>query len=178
MKWILIIVGSLVGLVALIALVGALLPRDHAASMMTTIPAPPEKVWATLTDVSSYPTWRSDVERIEIVSQPSGPLSWREHTEDGVITFVVEASEPPRRMVVRIADKDLPFGGGWEYLVAPDSADATKSRVTITERGYVSNPVFRFISRFVMGHYSTLDRYLRALGKKHGGEVTPVRVPA
>jgi uncharacterized protein YndB with AHSA1/START domain len=175
MKWILIIVGSLVGLIVLIVIIGAVLPRDHVASVTATIPAPPDTVWAALTDVSSYPAWRGDVERIEMVSRPPAPLSWREHTKQGVLTLIVEASEPPRRLVTRIADRDLPFGGTWEYSIAPETADSTQSRVMITERGFVTNPIFRFVSRFVMGHHSTLDTYLRALGSKFGSEVTPVR---
>lgn len=175
MKWPLIIIGSLVGLVVLITIVGAMLPRDHVASMTATISAPPDKVWAALINVGDYPTWRADVQRVEIVSQPPAPLSWREHSKHGAMTLVVESFEPPRCMVGRIADKDLPFGGAWEYVLAPDSTDRTKTRVTITERGYVSNPIFRFVSRFVMGHYSTLDSYLRALGRKFGSDVTPER---
>jgi uncharacterized protein YndB with AHSA1/START domain len=176
MKWALIIIGSLVGLVVLIAIVGAMLPRDHVASMTTTISASPDKVWGALIDVGNYPTWRPDLQRVEVVSQPPAPLSWREHSRQGAMTLAVESFEPPRRMVARIADKDLPFGGAWEYVIAPDSADRAKTRVTITERGYVSNPIFRFVSHFVMGHYSTLDSYLRALSRKFGGEVTPERV--
>ena len=85
--------------------------------------------------------------------------------------MVVESAEPPKRMVARIVDQDLPFGGRWEYDIVPDGPDA--SRVTITERGWVSNPIFRFVSRFVMGHTATLDAYLRALGKHFGSEPTP-----
>lgn len=175
MKWALIIVGGLVGLVALIALVGAMQPRDHVASVTATIPAPPDKVWAALTDVAAYPSWRSDLQRVETMSQPPGPLSWREHTKQGAMTLAVEAFEPPRRMVARIADKNLPFGGAWEYALAPDSIDPGKTRVTITERGYVTNPIFRFVSRFVIGHHSTLETYLKDLGRKFGTDVAPAR---
>jgi hypothetical protein len=45
--------------------------------------------------------------------------------------------------------------------------------VTITERGLVGNPIFRFVSRFVIGQTATMDSYLRALGKRFGEEVTP-----
>jgi hypothetical protein len=125
--------------------------------------------------VQAYPSWRPDVRRIEIVSQPSAPLAWREHTKQGALTLAMETLEPTRRMVARIADRDLPYGGAWEYVVAPDSADPGRTRVTITERGYVANPVFRFVSRFFIGHYTSLDSYLRALGKRFGGEVAPTR---
>ncbi|HMA23731.1 MAG TPA: hypothetical protein VKP00_07045, partial [Gemmatimonadaceae bacterium] len=50
------------------------------------------------------------------------------------------------------------------------------SRVTIVERGSVYNPLFRFVSRFFMGHTATIDAYLRALGKRFGEEPVPVVV--
>jgi uncharacterized protein YndB with AHSA1/START domain len=174
MKWALIVAGSLVGVVVLITIVGAMLPRDHVATMRATIPAPQEQVWAALTDVASYPTWRGDVKKVD-VNSPS-PLSWTEHTKQGDMTLVTEVFEPPRRLVGRIQDKGMPFGGAWEYQLAPAPGDATRTIVTITERGWVSNPVFRFVSKYVMGHYSTLDSYLKALGRKFGGDVSPERV--
>jgi hypothetical protein len=91
------------------------------------------------------------------------------------MTVAAEAFEPPRRMICRIQDKGMPFGGAWEYQVAPAAGDTTKTVVTITERGWVSNPIFRFVSKFVMGHYSTLDTYLRALSRRFGSEVAPSR---
>ena len=173
MKWALIIVGGLVGIIVVVAIVGALLPRDHVATMSATIPAPQQQVWSALTDVASYPAWRSDVRSVEVLSP--APLSWREHTKQGDMTLATEAFEPPRRMVGRIQDTGMPFGGAWEYQLAPAPGDTTKTVVTITERGWVSNPIFRFVSKYVMGHYSTLDSYLRALGKKFGAEVIPER---
>jgi hypothetical protein len=70
-----------------------------------------------------------------------------------------------RRFRTRIADKNLPFGGTWTIDVAPQ---ASGSSVTITEQGEVYNPVFRFVSRFVMGQSATVDAYLKALHKKFG----------
>jgi uncharacterized protein YndB with AHSA1/START domain len=176
MKWALIVLGSLLGLIAIIALIGAMQPRDHVATMTATISAPADKVWAALTDVAAYPAWRTGLKSVDVLSTPGAPLSWRETTSQGPMTLTAEVFEPPKRMVARIKDEGQPFGGAWEYVVAPDSADAGKSRVTITERGWVSNPIFRFVSRFVMGHYSTLDTYLRELGRKFGADVTPARV--
>jgi hypothetical protein len=40
--------------------------------------------------------------------------------------------------------------------------------VQITEDGEVYNPVFRFVSRFILGHTRTMDFYLRALGNATG----------
>jgi len=62
--------------------------------------------------------------------------------------------------VVRITDESLPFGGSWPYELEPGAAG---TRLAIREEGEVYNPVFRFMSRFVMGHHSTIDQYLEAL---------------
>ena len=86
----------------------------------------------------------------------------------------IDRAEAPTHLVTRIADDKLPFGGTWDYAITPDGGGA--SVVTITEHGAVYNPVFRFVSRFVFGHTATMDAYLRALGKKFGGEVTPSMV--
>jgi hypothetical protein len=40
---------------------------------------------------------------------------------------------------------------------------ATGTRVTITERGEIYNPIFRFVARFFLGYTATMDATLRAL---------------
>ncbi len=40
------------------------------------------------------------------------------------------------------------------------AAAAGGTRVRVTEDGEVYNPLFRFVSRFIMGHTATMDRYL------------------
>ena len=176
MKWIFITIGVVAGLVALIAIVGALLPRDHIATVTARIAAPPSAVWTAITDAANYPTWRADVTRVEMLPPVATGPSWREYSRHGAITMVVDVADAPRRMVGRIADEGLPFGGTWVYEIEPDGPSS--STVTITERGAVYNPVFRFVSKFIMGHTATLDAYLRALGKHFGSEPTPTIVAA
>lgn len=174
MKWSLLILGIVASLIALVVIIGWLLPRDHVAGMSARIAASPDAVWAALIDPAQYPSWRTNVKRVELLPPtPTGP-SWREDSSDGVITYVVDAIEPPNRLLTRIADKNLPFGGSWEYRLQPDGAGATT--VTIVERGSVYNPIFRFVSRFLMGHTATIDKYLRALGRKFGSESAPTPI--
>ena len=174
MKWIAISVGVIVAFTMLIVVIGSLLPREHVATVSARIAAPPARVWAAITQPDGFATWRSDLSRVEVLPPtPAGP-SWREHGKNGTMTMVMEDADPPRRMATRIVDENLPFGGRWEFDITPDGADA--SRVTITERGWVSNPIFRFVSRFVMGHTASLEGYLRALGKHFGSEPTPTVV--
>ena len=58
----------------------------------------------------------------------------------------------------------------WTYELTPADSGTL---LTITESGEVYNPIFRFISRFVIGHTGTMEGVLRALGTKHGETVTP-----
>jgi uncharacterized protein YndB with AHSA1/START domain len=175
MRWllvVLVVLASLGGVVLLVVVAGMLLPKEHTARSQATINAPPDSVWRALTDVAAFPTWREDVSRVEMLPSPTGRKTWREIGKHGTITFEEVAAEPPRRLVARIADPSLPFGGSWTYDVAPEAAG---SRVTITEDGVVHNPVFRFMSRFVFGHHATQEAYLRALARKFGHDATPVR---
>lgn len=73
--------------------------------------------------------------------------------------------DAPRRLVSRIADPKLPFGGTWTLEIAPTEEGAT---LRITERGYMTNPFFRFMSQFVFGQTGAMESYLRSLAKKFG----------
>ena len=172
MRWLLVVLAALAGIVLLVVVAGMLLPKEHTARSHAAINAPPDSVWRALTDVAAFPTWRDDVSRVEILPTTNGKKAWREVGKHGTIAFEETVAERPRRLVARIADPSLPFGGTWTYDVAPETAG---SRVTITEDGVVHNPVFRFMSRFVFGHHATQEAYLRALGRKFGHDATPVR---
>jgi uncharacterized protein YndB with AHSA1/START domain len=171
MRWILWIIGGTVVVAIIIVAVGYMLPRSHVASVSATYEATPDALWATLTDVSAFPAWRSDVTRVEVLPDENGQRRWREHGKNGTITYRLIESTAPQRLVTRIDDQDLPFGGTWTYELAPAG---NGTRLTITERGEVYNPVFRFVSRFIMGYTGTMTGMLKALGAKHGETVTPV----
>jgi hypothetical protein len=111
------------------------------------------------------------VQSVDVLST-EGALRWREVGGDGTITYERTEEQRPRRLVSRIADETLPFGGSWTYDLAPEGGG---TRVTITERGYVTNPLFRFMARFVFGHHRTQEEFLRGLGRRFGHEVTLAR---
>ena len=85
------------------------------------------------------------------------------------MTLVTVERLPQRRLVRRIADENLPFSGGWTMEIG-EFGEVTS--LTVTETGEIENPLFRFMSHYVIGHTSTIDRYLTALGKKLGIDVT------
>ncbi len=39
------------------------------------------------------------------------------------------------------------------------------STVTVTEDGWVANPIFRFVSRLIIGHHATMDALLTQVAK-------------
>ena len=158
--WILGIVGGVMVLILIAWAVGAALPVAHTATVSARIDAPPSDVWRLIADPAGFPEWRPDVESVTVLDRDSAGLSWREALGTGVMTFETTAWDPPRRMTARIADEGLPFGGTWTYTIEPDGAGAV---LTITEDGEVYNPLFRFMSRFVFGHESTIQGYLDAV---------------
>jgi hypothetical protein len=154
---------ALLAIVLLILAIGYALPRQHVASSDALVNAPHAHVFKAIVNVAEYPQWREDVAHVEVVS--TAPLRWREHSGGDVITFEAADVQPPQRLVSRIADPDLPFGGTWTFEL---SAEGNGTRVRITERGEVYNPVFRFMSRFLIGHTSGMDAFLRALQRRFG----------
>lgn len=170
LKWLTIIIVVLVLIGGAVFIAGSLLPQNHVASRTTHLSEPPERVWATITDVAAFPTWRTDVASVEQLPARNGNPVWREVSRSrNKLTFEAETSEPPRHLVTRIADKGLPFGGSWDYAISPDG---TGSRITITENGEIYNPVFRVMSRF-MSQTATIDSYLTALSARLGDRYTP-----
>lgn len=167
------IVLALVAAIALVFLIGFLLPREHTAAVRAMYHARPERVYAAIADVEAGPAWRTGMKKVEVLARD--PLRWRETAEWGVITFVRDEAVPNQKIVTRIADADQGFGGTWIYVLS-QPAHGAGTTLTITENGTVSNPLFRFMSRFVFGHYTSLEAYVEDLGKHLGETVTPERI--
>jgi hypothetical protein len=168
--WLLIILGVLVLLIVAVLAIGAMLPKDHVATRMARYNQSPEKIWEAITDASAMPAWRSGLKSVERLPDRDGKPAWIEKSDMGDMPLEVTEWHPPQHLVTRIADPNLPFGGTWTFEIAPDGAGAT---LRITERGEIYNVFFRFMARFVFGYSSTIETYLRDLGRKFGESTTP-----
>ena len=162
MRYALIILGGLFVLLLAVVIVGWRLPVAHMATSTVTLDASPESVFAVISTPENYPSWRSDVKKVDVTTE-KGVTRFREDGSNGPILFEITERVSPRRFVTRIADKSLPFGGRWIYEITPTAAG---SELRITEEGEVYNPFFRFVSRFIMGHTATIDAYLAAVKKR------------
>ena len=170
MRTLLIVVAAVAGVLMLlifgVVAIGASLPKRHVATRNASYRAKPEQLFALIAGSQS---WRSDVVKSETVTGANGRELMRETGRGGTtITYEVSDCNPPTSLTRRIATENLPYSGSWTYSLEPSGSGTL---VRITEDGEVYNPVFRFVSRFVIGHTRTMDAYLRALGKATGQEV-------
>lgn len=162
MKWLVVGLAVLGALAVSVTGIGWWLPVAHTVQRQHRLAAPPEAVWRAITEIEAFPAWRPDVSHVERLPDREGRGVWTEEGSSGRMTFAIERSEAPRLLVTRI-EPGLPFGGTWTYDITPDGAG---SLLTITENGEVYNPIFRFMSRFIFGHESTMTTYLSALERR------------
>ena len=164
---VLVIVGIVVAAaVAVVLIVGWSLPVAHRASRSVVVRAVPESVFALISRPAEFPRWRTGVKSVEVLPSDGGQARYRETGKNGAILYSVDSAVPNSRLVTTIADKSLPFGGTWTYELVPTGESTT---LRITEDGEVYNPVFRFVSRFIMGHTATIDAYLADVQRRLDG---------
>ena len=129
-----VIAGGLVVLVAGIAAIGSMLPRNHKASRTCGSSDPRPKVWPVIIQA----------------------------TEASDVPVDVLESHPPHRLVTRVTEKEKNFGGTWTIAIAPTPSGARRHH---HRRRLGREPVFRFVSRFVIGHHATMDALLKQVAK-------------
>lgn len=170
MKWIAIIVGILAGLVALAWIAGSLLPREHLAASRITLPQPPDSVWGVVRDLGALKGTWSDLAEARRSVDGTGREVWDEKVSGFDMRLIVVEDTPPARLVTQIdSPPGAVFGGRWIYELTPTG---TGTAVTVTEDGWVGNPLFRLMSR-LGGQHRSIDGYLTALGNHFGEQVKP-----
>jgi hypothetical protein len=164
-KWLLYVLAGVVGLVALVGAVGAMMPREHTASRAMRFRPKPAELFATVSDFAKYPEWRTGVSRVDVEGALGPGAIIREHGANGTIPYRVEVFEPPSKIVTRIADPSLAFGGTWTFEVFQNDSG---SELVLTENGEIYNPFFRVLAKFFFSPYETIDTYMADLKKKLG----------
>jgi hypothetical protein len=167
MKIVLIIIGVLVVLVLCIVVIGSLLPKRHVASRSAVFNASPERLFAL---IAGSQQWRSDVKSCELLTKERKQFQRETSNHNETILYELQNIHPPLSIERRIATENLPYAGTWSFTLTPENAG---TRVRITEDGEVYNPIFRFVSKFILGQTATQDAYLKAMGKATDEEVRP-----
>lgn len=158
--WLLVPAVLLLGVPAVLWVVGSLLPRDHMATVTVELRSPPERVWALIADFEGTARWRRDVQNVSLEARPGTAVRFLETSKSGTVGFEVVAQSAPLHQVVRVLDEDQPFGGTWTWELAPANGG---TRLTITEAGFVKNPISRAIGRLFWSPTATIERYLEDL---------------
>jgi hypothetical protein len=145
--------------------------KSHVAARAIPLRQKPEDVFALISNFKDGPAWRAGLQQVELLPDRDGHTRFRENSGSGTLTFEAVESSPPHRLATQIEDKGLPFGGIWIFDV---SQTASGCRLNITERGEIYDPVFRFVSRFILGYTGTIDTYLESVAGKFEESATPV----
>lgn len=161
----------LLAVIVLSVVIGYALPKRHVAARAIVLRQKPADVFALISDFRNGASWRSGLQQVEMLPDREGHARFRERGKNGALTFDVVELNPPQRMVTQIDRTGIPFGGVWIFEVSPET---NGSRLNITERGEIYNPVFRFVSRFILGYTGTLDTYLKDVARKFGENSPPV----
>lgn len=167
-KWraILLTFGTFIALFVLsLYFYGLSQPEEHTASVTTELGASPDRVWAVITDYVGMAAWWDQVKAVEEGTLPDGTrVTWNTGADGERIGFVTVDEAPPRRLVRRIVDTGLPFGGEWIFELEP--AEGNQTRLTLTERGFIRPPIFRAFAGIFMDQKGTMKSYLAALKQK------------
>ena len=173
MKIVLAVIAGIIALIAAVAVIGAMMPRTHRATSRITLTTPPEQVWPALRNLDALLGSWKDLQSAGRRADQNGKEVWQQKAGGFEMKLIIEEATPMSRLVTRIdAPEDAAFGGTWTYVLTPAGSGTT---VTITEDGYVSNPIFRVMMK-VMGTHTTLDGFLTGLAAKFGETATPEQV--
>jgi hypothetical protein len=157
MKPFLLALAILVVLIVAIVVIGALLPKHHVAQRTAAFNATSEQVFRL---ISGPQDWRTDLSEYKFYDDAGRHMISETDKRGQRITYEVVESQSPTSFRRAIADKNLPFGGTWTWSIEAHHGGCA---VKIEEDGDVYNPVFRFVSRLLMGHTRTIDNYLAML---------------
>lgn len=168
MKIALLIVGSLVGLLALagliLYLIGRSLPERHTSRVTVVLPIARPAAWAVITDYAKIPEWWPDVKGIRLETRPNGEVwAWNKDAHNREIAFRTKEETAPSKLVREIMGDDLPFGGTWTFDLA---ARGERTELTITEDGFIKPPLFRAIAQYFIGLDRTMKSFAASLEKR------------
>ena len=118
-----------------LSIYGATLPSQHRVASMARYDRAPAEVWALITDVANWPTWREDIVAAEQRREAGGRVLWLVSIagEDQPLPLEIMESTEPKRFTLRISpDAGLSFSGTWSFQL---SEAHQGTALTIMEEG-------------------------------------------
>lgn len=139
---------------------GHSLPEQHRAQITFEVAKPRDAVWAALTDYATMPQWWPAVTAVRLETKPDGEVLTVNVDKRGhEVAFRTKLEKAPARLVREIAGDNLPFGGTWSFELADGAAGRT--RLTLTEDGFIKPPIFRGIARLFLKPDATMQDFAK-----------------
>ena len=133
--------------------------------MTAELNADRDTVWSIITDYPNLPTWWGQVKSIE-KQVKNGREIWINTDKNGQkVPFYTSEEVKPSKLVRTIVSDGLPFGGSWTFEL---EAVQGKTRLTLTEEGFIKPPIVRTMAKMFMDEKATMRDFMDSLQKKLG----------
>ncbi len=154
------IISGIVILLAILLVIGSILPSQREFNRIAIIEAPLSTVFSTVTNIKAQEKWRNDVKQIKVIDSET----WTEIPKKGTpIAFKI--TELVKNQLLRIdIIEPKSFNGYWVGKFESISENQTK--VDFTEVAIVNNLFFKIISRLFVDLNKTMDVYIENLKSK------------
>ena len=172
-RWLFIILGSIAAVIVVAWVAGLFIARDHVASMSIELNKEPASIWTLISDFEHSTKWRTDISGVRMDAPVAGKVRFTESGPQGDVQFEVVSQQPPFRQSTRVVDDNQPFGGIWTWQLEPLDGPAPRTRLTITEAGFIKSPIFRTMGRLFFSPTDTIESYLTALASALGESASP-----
>lgn len=158
-----IIVMLIIILGIMASIVGLFIPGTHHISVSVILNANRIKVWKVITNYKDMPNWWPNVKSIE-KQMKNGKEIWINTDKHGKkIVFYTSEEKPAKKLIRTIDSTGKLFGGSWTYeLISVNN----KTRLTITEDGFISQPYVRLMAKLFMKKDATIQDFIFYLKKK------------
>jgi hypothetical protein len=146
---------------------GVTLPVNHSTTVIQTIAAPPERVFAQIANVAAGASWRPEVKTVTLLPPDQGRDRWVEDLGHGqTMTFLATRTDTPAAgFAQRDVLLDVPgatYGGTWTYRLSPGPTPCTTT-LSITEAGFINPPFYRFMMHHIFGMDRNINAYFKDL---------------
>ena len=162
MMWILIMLGCVLGLVALVFLVGSLLPERYGARGYVDVDESAEELWPKLLDHRAHPMAAKMAKGVEDLPDENGLPVWLESLGPSKIRVHTVESVSPSRLVREMADTVVPMTA--RAVIELEHRDGgcriRMSNDTVIKRGTWHVPVFRVMLVLCSGLRGGIKAYL------------------
>ncbi len=116
--------------------------------------------------IGNYPRWRSDIAATELIREVPR-LQWKETDARGRAgTHREGEGRPVEKWIDSLTGGDARVSGEKVWLLVADEDGGT--RIALTEKTEIRNPLARFRARFVAGYAGDLRQLLDDLRKRLG----------